>query len=291
MGTVQSVSIVDPGSAYVVGNTLTVSGPPGITPSINSTLSVAEINNNVGDGIELSGFNQTNLNGVYKILSVPSSKSFTIYNPAGVSAYTQNTNGRIPTAVLSSKGVGITSFRFDTVTTGIVTVTTSTAHGLLAGNKFTIVESGHTIYDGSFFVKENVGLNTFTFYVGIATQTKASTTGTLLKGAISANALNLTRGEENLGSRGSYIYAGITTSSTTTLTTSSSTVGLSSAAGFNRGDYIIINAEILRLASAPTGNTFTVLRGQFSTYKTTAEVGTQVKKLTFFQWKFVDLHL
>jgi hypothetical protein len=274
-GTVASVSIVDPGCAYVVGNTLTVSA----TNTTPSTLSVTEINNNVGDGIELSGFNQTDLNGVYKILSVPSSKSFTIYNPAGVSLYTQNTNGRVPTAVLSSKGVGITSFRFDAVTTGIVTVTTSTAHGLLPGNKFTIVGSGHTIYDSSFFVKENVGLNTFTFYVGIVTQTKASTTGTLLKGAISANALNLTRGEDNLGSRASYIYAGITTSLTTTVTTSSSTVGLSSAAGFNRGDYVVINAEILRLASAPTGNTFTVLRGQFSTYKTTAEVGTQVKKI------------
>ena len=278
-GTVQSVSIVDPGAAYVIGDTLTVSGAPGIGYSVASTLSVAEINNNVGDGIELSGFNQTDLNGVYKILSVPTSKSFTIYNPAGVSLYTQNTNGRVPTAVISSKGVGITSFRFDAVTTGIVTVTTSTAHGLLPGNKFTIIESGHTIYDNSFFVKENVGLNTFTFYVGIVTQTKASTTGTLLKGAISANALNLTRGEENLGSRGSYIYAGITTSLTTTVTTSSSTVGLSSAAGFNRGDYVLINAEILRLASAPTGNTFIVLRGQFSTLKTTAEVGTQVKKI------------
>ena len=278
-GTVQSVSIVDPGSAYVVGNTLTVSGPPGITPSINSTLSVDEINNNVGDGIELSGFNQENLNGVFKILSVPSSKSFTIYAPSGVPSYTQNTSGRIPTAVLSSKGVGITSFRFDTVSTGIVTVTTSTAHGLLSGNKFTIVGSGHTIYDKSFFVEENVGINTFTFYVGIVTQTKSSTTGTLLKSAISSNALNLTRGEENLGSRASYIYAGITTSLTTTLTTSNTTVGLSSAAGFNRGDYVLINAEILRLASAPSGTTFTVLRGQFSTYKTTAEVGTQVKKI------------
>jgi hypothetical protein len=278
-GTVQSVSIVDPGSAYVVGNTLTISGPPGITPSVNSTLSVTEINNNVGDGIEISGFNQENLNGLYKILSVPSSKSFTIYNPSGVSGYAQNTNGRLPVAVLSSKGVGITSFRFNSVSTGIVTVTTSPAHGLLPGNKFTIVGSGHTIYDSSFFVKENVGLNTFTFYVGIVTQTKASTTGTLLKGAISANALNLTRGEENLGSRASYIYAGITTTLTSTLITSSSTVGLSSAAGFARGDYVLINAEIIRLASAPTGNTFTVLRGRFSTYKTTAEVGTQVKKI------------
>jgi hypothetical protein len=274
-GTVQSVSIVDPGCAYVVGNTLTVSAPN----NVPSTLTVNEINNNVGDGIELSGFNQENLNGVFKILSVPSSKSFTIYAPSGVPSYTQNTSGRIPTAVLASKGVGITSFRFDTVSTGIVTVTTSTAHGLLSGNKFTIVGSGHTIYDKSFFVEENVGINTFTFYVGIVTQTKSSTTGTLLKSAISSNALNLTRGEENLGSRASYIYAGITTSLTTTLTTSNTTIGLSSAAGFNRGDYVIINAEILRLASVPSGNTFTVLRGQFSTYKTTAEVGTQVKKI------------
>jgi hypothetical protein len=276
-GTIQSVNIVDPGCVYAVNDTLVVSGRSG---GFDATLKVAEINNNVGDGIELSGFNQTDLNGVYKILSVPSSKSFTIYNPAGLSVYTQNTNGRVPTAVLSSKGVGITSFRFDSVSTGIVTVTTSPAHGLLAGNKFTIVGSGHTIYDGSFFVKQNVGINTFTFYVGIVTQTKASTTGTLLKGAISANALNLTRGEENLGARGSYIYAGITTTLTTTLAKDTTTnVGFSSAAGFNRGDYVLINAEIIRLASAPSGNTFTVLRGQFSTYKTTADVGTQVKKI------------
>ena len=276
---VSAVSIVDPGCAYVVGDTLTVSGATGIGFSSASTLSVAEINNNVGDGIELSGFNQNDLNGVYKILSIPTSKSFTIYNPAGVSNYTQNTNGRIPVAVLSSKGVGITSFRFDTVTSGIVTVTTSTAHGLLPGNKFTIVGSGHTIYDSSFFVEENVGITTFAFYVGDVTQTKQSTKGTLLKHGISANALNLTRGEENLGSRGSYIYAGITTTLTTTLTTSSSTIGLSAADGFKRGDYVLINAEILRLASVPSGNTFIVLRSLFSTYKTTATTGTQVKKI------------
>jgi hypothetical protein len=276
---VSAVSIVDPGCAYVVGDTLTVSGATGIGFSSPSTLSVAEINNNVGDGIELSGFNQNDLNGVYKILSIPTSKSFTIYNPAGVSNYTQNTNGRIPVAVLSSKGIGITSFRFDTVTSGIVTVTTSTAHGLLPGNKFTIVGSGQEIYDSSFFVEENVGITTFTFYVGDVTETKESTTGTLLKHGISANALNLTRGEENLGSRGSYIYAGITTTLTTTLTTSSSTIGLSAADGFKRGDYVLINAEIIRLASAPSGNTFAVLRSLFSTYKTTATPGTQVKKI------------
>ena len=280
---VRSVSIVDSGCVYSVNDVLTI---PDTASASKATVTVNEINNNVGDGIELSGFNQENLNGVYKILSVPSSKSFTIYNPAGVSAYTQNTNGRIPTAVLSSKGVGITSFAFSSVATGIVTVTTSTAHGLLPGNKFTIVESGHTIYDSSFFVKENVGLNTFTFYVGIVTQTKSSTTGTLLKGAISANALNLTRGEENLGSRGSYIYAGITTTLTNAIEVTDGsttekiiTVGLTSTSGFKRGDYILINAEILRIASNPSASSFSAIRGQFSTYNTKSEVGTQVKKI------------
>ena len=280
---VRSVSIVDPGCVYSVNDVLTI---PDTASASKATVTVNEINNNVGDGIELSGFNQENLNGVYKILSVPSSKSFTIYNPAGVSAYTQNTNGRIPTAVLSSKGVGITSFAFSSVATGIVTVTTSPAHGLLPGNKFTIVGSGHTIYDSSFFVKENVGLNTFTFYVGIVTQTKSSTTGTLLKGAISANALNLTRGEENLGSRGSYIYAGITTTSTNAIEVTDGsttekiiTVSLTSTSGFKRGDYILINAEILRIASNPSASSFSAIRGQFSTYNTKAEVGTQVKKI------------
>ena len=42
----------------------------------------------------------------------------------------------------------------------------------------------NTIYDDSFVVNSVVGLNTFTFNVGITTQTKASTTGILLKNGI-----------------------------------------------------------------------------------------------------------
>ena len=279
-GTVQSVRIIDPGSAYVAGDTLTIAGAPERTAPTNyATVSVDEINNNVGDAIELSGFSQSDFNGVYKILSVPTSKSFTLYKPSGATSYNANTNGRLPIATLASKGVGINSFRFDTVSTGIVTVTTSSAHGLLPGNKFTIVGSGHTIYDNSFVVKDNVGINTFTFNIGIVTQTKASTTGTLLKHGISANALSITRGEDNLGSRASYIYAGITTTLTSAFNATSTTVVLSSASGFKRGDYVLINGEILRLTSAPSGNTFNILRGQFSTTKTTAGIGAQVKKI------------
>ena len=274
-----SIKIVDVGSVYSVGDVLDISGPSGITPTIYAKAEVLEINNNVGDALEIRGFNTTNLDGVYRITNVPSSKSIEIYVPSGVPSYQSNTNGRIPVAVLSAEGIGINLFRFDSTVTGIVTVTTNNSHGLLRGNKFTIVGSGHTIYDKTFVVKENVGLNTFTFNVGVVTQTKSSTTGTLLKHSISSNELVLSRGEDTLGSRASYFYAGITTTLSSTILVDSTSITLTSSKGFDRGDYVVINNEIIRLANSTTSNTFNVLRGRFSTFKTTAEAGTQVKKI------------
>jgi hypothetical protein len=275
------VKIVDSGSMYSVGDVLDVSGPSGITPTIYAKAEVLEINNNVGDALEIRGFNTTEIDGVYKILSVPSAKSIEIYVPSGVPSYQPNTNGRTPLAMLSSKGIGINSFRFNDVNTGIVTVTTNIAHGLLRGNKFTIVGSGHTIYDKTFVVKENVGLTTFTFNVGVGvvTQTAVSTTGTLLKHSLSSNELVLSRGEDTLGSRASYFYAGITTTISSAILLDSTSITLTSSKGFERGDYVSINNEIIRLTNSTSTNTFNVLRGAFSTFKTTAEAGTQVKKI------------
>jgi len=274
-----SIKIVDSGSMYSVGDVLDVSGPSGITPTIYAKAEVLEINNNVGDALEIRGFNTTEIDGVYKILSIPSAKSIQIYVPSGVPSYQPNTNERTPLAILSSKGIGINSFRFNDVNTGIVTVTTNIAHGLLRGNKFTIVGSGHTIYDKTFVVKENVGLTTFTFNVGVVTQTAVSTTGTLLKHSLSSNELVLSRGEDTLGSRASYFYAGITTTISSAILLDSTSITLTSSKGFERGDYVSINNEIIRLANSTSTNTFNVLRGAFSTFKTTAEAGTQVKKI------------
>ena len=273
------IKIVDRGSVYSVGDILDVSGPSGITPTIYAKAEVLEINNNVGDALEIRGFNTTEIDGVYKILSIPSAKSIQIYVPSGVPSYQPNTNGRTPLAMLSSKGIGINSFRFNDVNTGIVTVTTNIAHGLLRGNKFTIVGSGHTIYDKTFVVKENVGLTTFTFNVGVVTQTAVSTTGTLLKHSLSSNELVLSRGEDTLGSRASYFYAGITTTISSAILLDSTSITLTSSEGFERGDYVSINNEIIRLANSTSTNTFNVIRGAFSTFKTTAEAGTQVKKI------------
>ena len=271
-GSIISVTLLDRGTNYQVGDTLRILG--GSSPGF---VTVTSINNNIGDSLELSGFYQEDYNKVFEIISIPDSKTVVVNSPSGISSYVQNTSGVLPLVVLASKGVGIGSFKFVGASAGIVTVTTKEPHGLLPGNKFTIVGSGHTIYDGTFVTKDVIGITTFNFNVGVVTQTKSSTTGKLLKHGISANATNLGRGEENLGSRASYFYAGISTTISAEFNTESTTINLISANGFQRGDHILVNSEIIRLAS--TSNPFTVIRGEFGTFKTTAASGSIIKKI------------
>jgi hypothetical protein len=268
-GTVSAFKILDSGSNFNVGDILTIgtSGP---------TFTVASINSNVGDGLQLSGFLQNDLNGVFKIVNTANSKSTTIYHSVGVSTYIPNTNSELPFALLSSENITATSFSFTSITSGIATVTTSPSHGLFVGNKITIVGTGNTIYDKDFTVNSVLTVNTFTIKVEGAVSIPNSAPGTVFKHTLSANAKVLGNGEENLASRASYIYGGIrkTLSSLT-----SDTITLDSISGLSRGDYVQINNEVLRLASNPAGNIFTVLRSQFGTIKTTAAVGTVVTKI------------
>ena len=77
-GTITAVSIVDGGSAYGVGNTMSVASGGG-------SVTVTSINNNVGDVVQIIGVGTTanrnngGYNGLYKISAINSSNSVT-YN-------------------------------------------------------------------------------------------------------------------------------------------------------------------------------------------------------------------
>ena len=262
----------------ITGVTLSGVGSTNITLTTNIEHNLNSISN-VGDGLQLSGFLQNDLNGVFKILSINNSKSATIYNSIGISTYIPNTNSELPFALLSSQNITASSFSFTSITSGIATVTTSPSHGLFVGNKITIVGTGNTIYDKNFIVNSVLTANTFTIKLEGVTSIPSSAPGTVLKHTLSANAKVLGSGEENLASRASYIYGGIRK----TLSALTDTViTLDSSSGLSRGDYIQINGEVLRLASNSFGTSndrFNVLRSQFGTIKTTAVVGTIVTKI------------
>jgi hypothetical protein len=271
LGTITSSSIefLDYGSAFGIGQTIGIG-------TLGGVATITEINSNVNDGLELSGFLQEELNGIFKIISIPNNKTVVIQHPTGISTYVENTNLRTPFGFISSKGVGITSFRFADVSSGIVTVTTADSHGLLKGNNFTVADSGSSIYDSNFIVDEVVGLTTFTFNIGIVTTNPSSTKGTLFRRTLAPNALTSGKTGENLGYRTNCIYAGI---STTLISLSDSTIIFSNGSGFNRGDYVQVNYEIIRLTQLNTINNFTVERAMFGTLKTTAISGTVVQKI------------
>lgn len=277
--TVSSVRIVDPGSAYGIGNTLTVSSSPAGAPITSAVVRVTEISNNIGDTLELSGFVDPKYNGVFRIVDVPSSRSISIYNPNSVgSAYSGRNDYHYPVISLVSSGTRVSSISY-TKETGIATVTCSGAHGLLQGNSFSLVGAGST-FSKKYVVNNIVGINTFNFNAGISTVSPSFPSGiTVHKYGYSSNAKPLGLGEENLGSRGSVFYAGISTTLSSQLTKTATTITLTSSNGINKGDYLAINSEIVRVISDPTSSTINVIRGQLSTFSNDAPVGTLVRKI------------
>ena len=268
-----TIEFIDFGSNFSVGDTIGIG-------TLGATATVSAINSNVSDGLELSGFLQTELNGVFRIISIPNTKQVVIQHPTGINSYIENTNSRTPFAYISSKGVSISSLVFGDITTGIVTATTSSAHGLLMGNNFTVVNSGVTLFNSTFTVKDIVGLTTFTFNVGIATTTASSSKGNILRGTLYPNSKTTGKTGENLGYRTNCIYGGVSTTLVSLTETQTGTqITLTNGSGFIRGDYIQVNSEILRLTQLSSTNVFLVRRAVFGTLKYPSTAGMVVQKI------------
>ena len=279
--TISSVEIVSGGGAYGIGNTMIVSEFPAAAPSQFAVVQVTEINNNIGDTIELNGFAVPELNGTFVVADVPSTKSITVYAESGVPAYRARNDERKPIAYLGAKGVGISTLNVD-IESGVTTAICNEGHGLIPGNTFVLVGAASSYYSGTFVVSESLGITSFVFSSGITTITPTWNYDgpiTVQKSSIGANGRALGLGEENLGGRGNFIYAGVSTTLATPITSTDSTIVLASSDGFRKGDYITLNSEILRIADDATSNTFTVLRGQFSTVAGSNPVGAVVRKV------------
>jgi hypothetical protein len=280
--TISTVEIVDGGSAYAIGNTMSVSPDPAGPPLSYAFVQVTSINNNIGDALDLNGFMESSMNGTFKIVDVPSSRSVSVLVEEGVPStnFRTRNDDRLPIAYLAAKGVGVTTITHNKAA-GIATAICSESHGLLSGNSFKLVGIGNTYFSKKFIVNETLGITSFSFYTGITTVTQTwNLTGvTVQKSAVSANGRALGLGEENLGGRGNLLYVGVTTTLVNSITSTDTSIVLTSANGFKKGDYIVINAEIIRLVSDAASNVFSVIRGQFSTTASANDAGAVVRKI------------
>jgi hypothetical protein len=291
-GGLLEVKIIDGGSAYGIGNTLAVVGIATTTGHTLGIVSVTSIYNNVGDVISVSGITPDSLNEyntVYRITNV---------SIGATTEFDVESANTIPISIPSS-GIGATSSQnayyalgFPAVrisdieynnSTGIAILTSIDPHGFYSNNKIRLGGASISFYNKSFIVKKVVSKTKFEINVGIQSITNPPA-GTIFayKELITSNGGAVTNKNENISGRLIPNYAGIfAVLSGDVLSGDIDFININNASelGFNIGDYLLINDEILRIRENIIGNDVPVFRGLLGTFKTTHALGAKVKKI------------
>jgi hypothetical protein len=293
-GTITDVKIMDGGSAYGIGNTITVSGITTTAPFTPAVLTVSQIYNNVGDVVQISGVTSTSYqdyNNLYRITNVlvGSAKSFTAISASAVSGFSTTGVGVTLTSNatlnLTGEALVVNSLAYNNVV-GLATITTNNRHGLKVDNKIRITGANSALYNGSFVVTENVGLTTFIVRIGVSTNIP-STAGNLFtyREGLSSNDGVITRENENLNGRMVPTYAGITTTLSVLIPDAiDDEINLTNIANLdiNIGDYLMIDDEIVRVKTnvpSTPGNPIEVFRGVLGSRAVNHAINSVVRRI------------
>jgi len=273
-GSITSVEMISGGSGYVGGEELDFdTSIIGSGVGAGITVSAVGLSSAIGDTAQVTGIGTTS-GGHFRISSFPAKNQIAIHHRAGVDPRI------IPGQYVSHVGptANVASSTFD-VTTGITTFTCTSAHGLLAGNSF-VVRNSTDGNLGQYFVKEKVGINTFS----AITKSSVSSPAFILKSFYSANNAD----PNNFGGRTVTFYGNETLVLSEEVTTQSSfavtsPIVVSISARFPVGTYIQIDNEIMRVTSSTLTGTFNnklnVARGQLGTLREDHSIGSLIKKI------------
>ena len=231
---------------------------------------------NIGDILQVTGVG-TITDGYYRIASVPSTKTVSVATTTGDPTFL---SGQY--ALNLGPAVAIASDDFESVS-GVSTFTCSSAHGLVIGSPFRIIDSSNNKL-GDFTVKERVGVNTF------SAKTSANLNGAfVLRHGMSAADATSDEGDENLGTRGLSFYDSETLTLKGNLTSGTSVqvevpnAGIGTVISFPLGSFIQIDGEIMRVTTSElsgTGlNEIGVVRGVLGSRKSDHESGSLIRKI------------
>ena len=181
------------------------------------------------------------------------------------------------------------------MTTGVTTITSSRAHGLVAGNRVQIVSSSASVpylNYGDYIVKSIVGVTTFS----VGGQVKDPIGGTLLSGGtpnarvlkhnLSANDASSDVSDENISIRGSHLFDdeilyidSFTSQTVLKVSLPGSLASISTR--FPYGSYIQVDDEIMRISKATitADNEITVIRGALATRVESHPDGSLARKI------------
>ncbi len=292
-GTITAVKIMDGGSAYGIGNTLSIVGVATTTSHVPAVVQVTHINDNINDSIQLDGItpaSNNEYNTLYKItgISTGNTKQFEVQSSVAINNPTQTGLGVTATSVSNTKivgkALGISTFTYSP-TSGIATVTFNNSHGFKVDNKLRISGSDISLFNGDFIVKKVNTLTSLSVNVGLGTNV-IGTGGsvTVYRYGFASGGGDITRDKENISGRFNFEYAGITTTLNTSILANASDatplviIGANTL-GFKLGDYIQIDNEIFRVKTDVTGSSVSVFRGLFGTPRETHTSNSVVRRI------------
>jgi hypothetical protein len=276
--TISGVSVITGGSGYSAGTYYLDDVLLGKGAGTQATISVAsnQLSSQVGNVVQVTGIGSIS-DSYYRITGVGATNKIAIALTSGDPLIA---SGQYAFQIGPSISIDSSLSSYNS-TTGISTITCTSAHGLVSGNKFRIVSIGNTNL-GDYVVSERVGVNTFT------TKTNANLpliSGRILKHGFSANDAISDSSGENLGTRSVTFFdneiATLEESIVGVSTFIISTSGISTSSRFSIGDYIQIDDEIMRVSkSSLTGsNGLSVIRGYFGSNKSNHDKGSLIRKI------------
>ena len=278
-GSIIKFDVTDGGSGYL-GPEKVEFDPQFIgSPSIGAaaTFTTAGISTNVGDVLQITGIG-TLTDGYFRISSVPSTRSVAIAKTGGDTSFLAGQY-----ALNLGPAVSIVSDDFESVS-GVSTFTCSSAHGLVIGSPFRIIDSSNNKL-GDFTVKERVGIKTFS----AKTDVNLNGAFVLPHGMSAADATSGPDGE-NIGTRGLSFFDNETLTLTEDLTTGSQmkvvvpNAGIGTALRFPLGSYVQIDNEIMRVTTSELSGSgldvIGVVRGALGSSKEDHLSGSLIKKIT-----------
>ena len=291
-GQITDAEIMNPGTNYVVGDILTVTGTATTTGFSAGSLRVANIYDNVGDTLKVSGitsFTYKGYNQLYRITGIGTNTevqvdSLNVVNGASVNG-TGSDVATDASVGLTGPTIDVSSLSYDRVT-GLGTVTTSSNHNYKVDSQIVFsgaTGAGITQYNGSKLVTKVINLTTFVADFGKSTTTP-SVTGTIRthKPGLSAQAGSLSQYNENLSGRFTDIYDNLSAQlvlAVDNATTDEVNIQSLSNFDFKIGDYIKIDDEIMRVKTTVTANPVKVFRGIFETKPVSHIIGSIVTRI------------
>jgi hypothetical protein len=296
-GAITGVTIIDGGSAYGIGNTLTVVGIATTTSHVIGVVRVETISNNIGDTLKVSGVSSASnsaYNTLYRVsgistgqskeIDVISAETFTVFSTTGLGVTVTSNASYLPTG----KVLSISSLSYNSVTS-LATVEFTTSHGFGVDNKISIRGANESVFNGDFIVTRLNNLTSLVVNVGVETSSTTAT-GTLYayRPTLTSYGGDLIKSSENISGRLNYQYAGITTTieNTVTLVTNLDTndteyliISNAISLGLTLGDYLLVNNEIFKIRKTVTSNSVNVYRALLGSPRQNHAIGSVVRRI------------